>query len=217
MPATERYRRERGSDFIAPTMLADSGHVACSTVHEAWIRLRVHQSGGPAPSKMLDAGTAAMLVNIGPVLLALLGGWLLHEGFPRRLAAGMAVSFGGVLVVGISESDGGRTSVIGTALCLVAAVCYGAGMFRGAAGVVIPASAEPWTLGCGGALAALPTRMFPVLPSLAPGAGYLPGGGVEPVEDVGRGDRQQQCGESFLVVVPGGGEIRRVPPGGYRG
>ena len=76
----------------------------------------------------VDAGTAAMLVNIGPILLALLGGWLLHEGFPRRLAAGMAVSFGGVLVVGISESDGGRTPVSGVMLCLVAAVCYAAGV-----------------------------------------------------------------------------------------
>jgi hypothetical protein len=76
----------------------------------------------------VDAGTAAMLVNIGPILLALLGGWLLHEGFPRRLAAGMAVSFGGVLVVGISESDGGRTPVTGVVLCLVAAVCYAAGV-----------------------------------------------------------------------------------------
>jgi hypothetical protein len=64
---------------------------------------------------------------IGPILLALLGGWL-HEGFPRRLGAGMAVSFGGVLVVGISESDGGRTSVTGVVLCLVAAVCYAAGV-----------------------------------------------------------------------------------------
>ena len=76
----------------------------------------------------VNAGTAAMLVNIGPILLALLGGWLLHEGFPRRLAAGMAVSFGGVLVVGISESDGGRASVSGVVLCLVAAVCYAAGV-----------------------------------------------------------------------------------------
>jgi len=75
----------------------------------------------------IDAGTAAILVNIGPILLALLGGWLLHEGFARRLAAGMAVSFGGVLVVGISESDGGRTSVTGVVLCLVAAVCYAGG------------------------------------------------------------------------------------------
>jgi drug/metabolite transporter (DMT)-like permease len=40
----------------------------------------------------------------------------------------MAVSFGGVLVVGISESDGGRTSVTGVVLCLVAAVCYAAGV-----------------------------------------------------------------------------------------
>ena len=46
----------------------------------------------------VDAGTAAMLVNIGPILLALLAGWLLHEGFPRRLAAGMAVSFGGAVL-----------------------------------------------------------------------------------------------------------------------
>jgi len=66
----------------------------------------------------IDAGTAAILVNTGPILLALLGGWLLHEGFARRLAARMAVSFGGVLVVGISESDGGgRTSVTGVVLC----------------------------------------------------------------------------------------------------
>ena len=76
----------------------------------------------------VDAGTASMLVNIGPILLALLGGWLLHEGLPRRLAAGMAVSFGGVVVVGISESSGGRTSVIGVVLCLVAAVCYAIGV-----------------------------------------------------------------------------------------
>ncbi len=55
-----------------------------------------------------DAGTAAILVNIGPILLALLGGWLLHEGFARRLAAGMAVSFGGALVVGIRS----RTAVV---------------------------------------------------------------------------------------------------------
>ena len=38
------------------------------------------------------------------------------------------MSFGGVLVVGISESDGGRTSVIGVVLCLVAAACYATGV-----------------------------------------------------------------------------------------
>ena len=52
----------------------------------------------------VDAGTAAMVVNIGPVVIAVLGGWLLREGFPRRLLAGLAVSFAGAVVVGLSES-----------------------------------------------------------------------------------------------------------------
>ncbi len=76
----------------------------------------------------VDAGTAAMVVNVGPVLIALLGGWLLKEGFPRNLMAGMAVSFAGAVVVGISMSDGGRSSILGVLLCLVAAVSYAAGV-----------------------------------------------------------------------------------------
>ena len=86
----------------------------------------------------VDAGTAAMVVTIGPILIALLGGWLLGEGFPRRLGAGMAVSLAGAIVVGLSEaaaaesntagSGGGRSSVIGVMLCVVAAVCYAAGV-----------------------------------------------------------------------------------------
>jgi drug/metabolite transporter (DMT)-like permease len=72
----------------------------------------------------VDAGTAAMLVNIGPVLIALLSGWLLREGFPPRLLAGVAVSFGGAVVVGLSESHGGRSSVLGVLLCLAAALSY---------------------------------------------------------------------------------------------
>ena len=105
----------------------------------------------------VDAGTAAMLVNIGPILLALLGGWLLHEGFARRLAAGMAVSFGGVLVVGISESDGGRTSVTGVVLCLVAAVCYAGGVVRQKLALRHASAVQVTTFGCfTGAAARLP-------------------------------------------------------------
>src|ERR1022692_2471823 len=47
----------------------------------------------------VDAGTAAMLVNLGPIVIALLGGWLLKEGFAARLMAGMVVAFVGVVVV----------------------------------------------------------------------------------------------------------------------
>jgi len=72
----------------------------------------------------VDAGTAAMVVNIGPVLIAVLGGWLLREGFPRRLLAGLAVSFGGAVVVGLSESGGGHAPLLGVGMCLLAAVSY---------------------------------------------------------------------------------------------
>ena len=53
-----------------------------------------------AAEQHLDAGTTAMLVNIGPVLIAVFAGLLLGEGFPRWLLAGIAVSFGGVLLIG---------------------------------------------------------------------------------------------------------------------
>jgi drug/metabolite transporter (DMT)-like permease len=40
----------------------------------------------------LDAGTAALVVNIGPILIALLAGIVLKEGFPRPLVVGQVGS-----------------------------------------------------------------------------------------------------------------------------
>jgi len=76
----------------------------------------------------VDAGTAAMVVNVGPVLIALLGGWLLKEGFRLRVLAGIAVSFSGAVVVGFSMSGGGHASVLGVLLCVVAAATYAVGV-----------------------------------------------------------------------------------------
>ncbi|MFJ4916608.1 MULTISPECIES: DMT family transporter [unclassified Streptomyces] len=78
--------------------------------------------------QQVDAGTAAMVVNIGPLLIALLGTRLLGEGLPRRLALGMGVSFAGAVVVGLSMSGKGSSSVLGVVLCLLAAVTYAAGV-----------------------------------------------------------------------------------------
>jgi drug/metabolite transporter (DMT)-like permease len=74
--------------------------------------------------QLVDAGTAALIVNIGPILIALLGGWLLKEGFLPRLFLGMAVSFAGVAVVSLSMSRDGAASVAGVLLCLVSAITY---------------------------------------------------------------------------------------------
>jgi drug/metabolite transporter (DMT)-like permease len=76
----------------------------------------------------VDAGTAAMIIGIGPILIALLGGWLLGEGLPGPLLAGMAVSFAGVVLVGYSQSGGGDAPVLGVAACIVAAIAYACGV-----------------------------------------------------------------------------------------
>jgi drug/metabolite transporter (DMT)-like permease len=76
----------------------------------------------------VDAGTAAMLVNVGPVLIAVLAGVLLGEGFPRTLLAGCAVAFAGAVLIGIATSDGGLAASGGAALCLLAAITYAGGV-----------------------------------------------------------------------------------------
>ncbi|MET8676057.1 DMT family transporter [Streptomyces sp. NPDC004647] len=78
--------------------------------------------------QIVDAGTASLVVNVGPILMALLGGWLLKEGFPPKLMAGVAVSFVGAVVVGLSTSGGGGSSLMGVLLCLFAAVVYAVGV-----------------------------------------------------------------------------------------
>ncbi|GLZ03512.1 membrane protein [Actinomadura sp. NBRC 104412] len=107
--------------------------------------------------QQVDAGTAAMVVNIGPLLIALLGGWLLKEGFPPRLMAGMAVSFAGAVVVGYSMSDEGHASLLGVLLCLVAAVTYAAGVVSQKPALRQASALQVTTYGCLiGAVACLP-------------------------------------------------------------
>jgi drug/metabolite transporter (DMT)-like permease len=74
--------------------------------------------------RRVDAGTAAMLVNVGPILIAILAGFLLHEGFPRTLVAGCAIAFAGVVVIGLATSEQGVAAGWGTVLCVVAAAAY---------------------------------------------------------------------------------------------
>ena len=80
-----------------------------------------------AAEQRVDAGTAAMLVNVGPILIILLAGIVLGEGFPRSLLAGAAVAFAGVAVIAFADSQRG-VSTLGTLLCLVAAVAYAGGV-----------------------------------------------------------------------------------------
>jgi len=81
-----------------------------------------------AAETRIDAGTAAMLVNVGPILIAIFAGFILREGFPSRLFTGCLVSFLGALVIGIATSRHGLHESLGAVLCVVAAFAYAGGV-----------------------------------------------------------------------------------------
>lgn len=83
-----------------------------------------------AGEQLVDAGTAAMLVNTGPILIAVFAGLFLREGFPARLLAGCAIAFAGAVVISYATTSGstGTDAGLGIALCLIAAVLYAAGV-----------------------------------------------------------------------------------------
>ncbi len=76
-----------------------------------------------AGEQLVDAGTAAMVIQIAPILIGILAGLLLGEGFPRMLVIGGLVAFAGTVVIGIATSTG-RVDVAGVLLVLLAAVVY---------------------------------------------------------------------------------------------
>ncbi len=107
--------------------------------------------------RRVDAGTAAMLVNVGPILIALFAGVLLGEGFPRRLLAGCAVAFVGAAIIGLATSGHGLKAGWGAALCVVAAFAYAAGVVAQKPVLGIASALQVTWLACTiGALTCLP-------------------------------------------------------------
>lgn len=80
-----------------------------------------------AAERHLDAGTAAMLVNVAPILVAVGAGCFLREGFPRQLLVGIGIAFIGVVLIAFGGS-GGHSDGFGILLGLVTAVLYAAGV-----------------------------------------------------------------------------------------
>ena len=72
----------------------------------------------------VDAGTAAMLIQLSPVLVAVLATVFLGERATPMLGVGLLVAFAGVVLIATSTSDGGELDPVGVLLCLVSAVAY---------------------------------------------------------------------------------------------
>jgi len=108
-----------------------------------------------------------MLVNTGPILIAIFAGVFLREGFPPGLFAGCAVAFGGVALIGIATAGAGSSSGLGVALCIVAAFAYSfAVVVQKPVLGRVPAFQVTW-IGC----AVATVVCLPFAPSLASDAG----------------------------------------------
>jgi drug/metabolite transporter (DMT)-like permease len=107
----------------------------------------------------LDAGTAAMLVNIAPVLIALLAALLLGETMNRWLVIGALVSLSGAAVIALAQApDGaGPRDPVGVLLSLLAAVASAAGVIAQKVALRrLPALQVTWIACSVGALVCLP-------------------------------------------------------------
>jgi drug/metabolite transporter (DMT)-like permease len=109
-----------------------------------------------AAGRYLDAGTSAMLVNLAPVVVAVLAGIFLGEGFPRQLMLGLLIAFAGVVIIA-SASRTGQVDPLGVALALAAAGLYAVGVLlqKQALATVDPVTVT-WLGALAGTLATLP-------------------------------------------------------------
>ena len=78
--------------------------------------------------RRIDAGTAALIVQIGPILVALLATFFLGERLTRWLLIGMGVGFVGVVIIGRASSQGDNGDLVGVLLAVVAALTFAIGV-----------------------------------------------------------------------------------------
>ena len=100
-----------------PARAGWAGTVACGVLWLAAYNVALN-----AAERRVDAGVSSLLVNVAPIIIALIAGRALREGGGRVVLAGCAISLAGVAL--IAEGGSGRATVpwSGVALCLAAAV-----------------------------------------------------------------------------------------------
>ncbi len=110
-----------------------------------------------AGERRVDAGTAAMLIQVSPVLIAVLAAIFLDERFTVYIGLGLALAFTGVGLISLSSSESSDHDVLGVVLCLVSAVVYSISLILQKPLVArLPAIHVTWLACTIGAIACLP-------------------------------------------------------------
>lgn len=108
-----------------PVALSRRNWALVALVGVAWFG--VYNVALNAGERRVDAGTAAMLIQLAPILIGALAGSLLGEGFPRRLVIGGLVAFAGTVLIGVATSTG-QADLSGVLLVLLSALVYAVAM-----------------------------------------------------------------------------------------
>ena len=77
-----------------------------------------------AGERRVDAGTASLILQVSPILIALLAAVFLSERFTLQLGIGLVLAFAGVAVIGLADDDGAGADLVGILLCLIPAAVY---------------------------------------------------------------------------------------------
>jgi drug/metabolite transporter (DMT)-like permease len=78
--------------------------------------------------RRIDAGTAALIIQIGPIIVALLATFFFQERLTQWLLIGLGVGFAGVVIIGRASSEGGNGDLVGVLLTALAAVTFAVGV-----------------------------------------------------------------------------------------
>jgi drug/metabolite transporter (DMT)-like permease len=106
--------------------------------------------------RAVDAGTAAMVINIGPLAVLALAAMFLGERVTPALVGGGAVAFAGVVVIGLATASG-NAARSGVALTFVATLASAAGVVAQKPVLArLSALQVTWTCCAVGALCCLP-------------------------------------------------------------
>lgn len=110
-----------------------------------------------AGERRIDAGTSAMLIQLSPVLIAVLAAVFLGERFTRYIVLGLVLAFAGVVLISLGSGDGSGRDILGVLLCLVSAVAYAVSLILQKPLMSRHASVQVTWLACTiGAVACLP-------------------------------------------------------------
>jgi drug/metabolite transporter (DMT)-like permease len=118
-----------GHRLTALRRLSGRGRLLLVLVGVAWFG--VYNVALNAGERHVDAGTASMIIQVGPILIAVLAGIVLREGFPVPLVIGAVVAFAGTVLIGVATGSApagarpaGASPRLGVLLVLISAVAY---------------------------------------------------------------------------------------------